>query len=191
MNDKVFDKFPILETDRLKLVRHDLSHADDMYTLRTDEQVMAYLDVYPPKSVSDIEIKIKENIKDFDDKKGINWIITKKDSPEAIGYMGLWRIDQTNHRGELGYALKREYWNQGIATEAATKIINFGFDDIQLNTVMANTNPLNSSSQALLKKLGFVREAYFRQDYFFDGRYLDSAIYGLIKDDWKFSTDKK
>jgi len=50
---------------------------------------------------------------------------------------------------------------------------------------MANTNPLNSASQSLLTKLGFIKEAHFRQDYYFDGQYLDSAIYGLIKEDCK------
>jgi len=185
MNEAVFDSFPLLETERLQLVRHSLDHAEDMYQLRTDTEVMKYLDVHPPKSISDIENKIKENISDFDNKKGINWILKLKESPEAIGYMGLWRIDKKNNRGEVGYALKQEYWNKGIATEAGKCIINFGFDILKLHTIMANTNPLNSASQSLLTKLGFIKEAHFRQDYYFDGQYLDSAIYGLIKEDWK------
>jgi len=78
MNEAVFDSFPLLETERLQLVRHSLDHAEDMYQLRTDTEVMKYLDVHPPKSISDIENKIKENISDFDNKKGINWILKLK-----------------------------------------------------------------------------------------------------------------
>lgn len=186
MNESVFDKFPVLYTDRLRLVRHDLSHAADMYQLRTDAEVVKYLDTHLPKSITDIENKIKENIENFNNKIGINWIIQLKDSKEAIGYMGIWRIDKHNNRGELGYALKKSYWQLGIATEAAKSVINFGFREMEIHTIMANTNPHNKASQALLTKLGFIQEAYFRQDYFFDGQYLDSAIYGLIKEDWLF-----
>ena len=186
MNEKVFDRFPILNTDRLQLVRHSLDHANDMYELRTDKDVMKFLDTSPPKSISDIENKIKENISNFDDKVGINWIIQLKESKEAIGYLGIWRIDKQNNRGELGYAIKKKFWQKGIATEAAKTVINYGFDQMELNTIMANTNPQNKPSQSLLSKLGFIQEAHFRQDYYFDGKYLDSAIYGLIKEDWKF-----
>lgn len=186
MNEKVFDKFPVLQSERLSFVRHSLDHAEDMYALRTNPDVMQYLDVHPPKSIIDIENKIKENISNFDDKVGINWIIKMKGSDEAIGYMGIWRIDKYNNRGEIGYALKKKYWNKGVATEAAKTIINYGFQEMQLHTIKANTNPENKGSQNLLTKLGFLKEAHFRQDYYFDAQYLDSAIYGLIKEEWKF-----
>jgi len=71
-----------------------------------------------------------------------------------------------------------------MATEAVTAIIRFGFENIGLHTMMANTNPSNEASQGLLKKLGFQQEAYHRQDYFFDGAYLDSAIFGLLRSDF-------
>ncbi|MFT6335844.1 MAG: ribosomal-protein-alanine N-acetyltransferase [Saprospiraceae bacterium] len=100
--------------------------------------------------------------------------------------MGICRIDKHNNRGELGYALKKQFWNKGIASEAAKVVINYGFSKMELNTIMANTNPLNVGSKALLTKLGFFYEAHFRQDYYFDGKYLDSDIYGLIKKDWKY-----
>ncbi len=185
MNESVFTSFPILQTERLDLVRHNKVHAADMFALRTDDDVMLFLDTHPPKSITDIENKIQENISNFDNKIGINWIIKIKESDEAIGYMGIWRVDKHNNRGEIGYAIKKEFWNKGIASEAARTIINYGFSQMELNTIMANTNPKNLASQSLLKKLGFVQEALFRQDYFFDGKYLDSAIYGLIKEDWK------
>jgi len=185
MNEIVFATFPSLQTKRLELVRHNKKHASDMFALRTDDEVMQFLDTHPPNNIKDIENKIQENISNFDDRIGINWIIKMKNAEEAIGYIGIWRIDKQNNRGEIGYALKKEYWNKGIATEATIKVINFGFSKMQLHTIMANTNPKNLASQALLKKLGFIQEAYFRQDYYFNGKYLDSAIYGLIKEDWE------
>ena len=187
MNEIVFEKFPILETKRLNLIRHSLDHAENLYALRTDRDVMKYLDAHPPSSVKDTETKIKENIACFDNKVGINWIIEEKKSKEVIGYMGIWRIDKHNNRGEIGYALHKKFWKRGLASEAAKIIINYAFQNMELHTLKANTNPDNINSQHLLQKLGFIKEAHFRQDYYFDGVYLDSAIYGLIKQDWKFS----
>ncbi len=184
MNENVFHQFPVLESERLVLVRHSLDHIADMYALRTDKTVMKYLDTHPPKSMQDIEAKIEENISNFDNKVGVNWVITLKESNETIGYMGIWRIDKPNNRGEIGYALKKDHWNQGIATEAAKTIINFAFRKMELHTIKANVNPDNIASHHLLTKLGFKKEAHFRQDYFFDGKYLDSAIYGLLNEDW-------
>jgi len=184
MNDSVFQSFPTLATDRLTLCRHDLSDTADMFVLRSDPEVMKYLDTYPAKSKEEIKEKILEIRKDFDEKIGINWIVKLHNKEEAIGYMSLWRIDKNNNRGEIGYALKKEYWRKGIAKEAAEAIINFSFETVGLNTLMANTNTKNIASQNLLKKLGFMQEAHFREDFYFDGKYLDSAIFGLTKRDW-------
>ncbi|MFT4534897.1 MAG: ribosomal-protein-alanine N-acetyltransferase [Saprospiraceae bacterium] len=186
MNESVFNSFPTLHTERLDLIRHHISHAPDMFELSTDNEVIQFLDTQYPRSIIDIENKIQENISNFNDKIGVNWIINIKDSDEAIGYMGIWRVDKHNNRGELGYALKKKYWKNGIASEAAKTIINYGFSTMELQTIKANTNPSNIGSQALLTKLGFIQEAHFRQDYYFDGKYLDSTIYGLIKEDWKY-----
>lgn len=95
-------------------------------------------------------------------------------------------IGKHNNQGEVGYSLKTKYRGKGIASEADKAIINFGFSKMKINRIMANTNPLKTVSQDLLIKLGFIREAQFRQNYYFDGKHLDSDIYGLIKVDLKY-----
>ena len=184
MNTEVFLQFPVIETERMQLVRHDMRHAEQMFKLRTNTSVMKYLDAPMPKDIDEVRSKIRENIDSFDHKSGIPWVITLKEDGTAIGYASIWKIDHKNHRGEVGYALLPDYWGKGMATEAVTAIIRFGFENIGLHTMMANTNPSNEASQGLLKKLGFQQEAYHRQDYFFDGAYLDSAIFGLLRSDF-------
>lgn len=184
MDLSVFDNFPKLTTERLYLNRHELSDALPMFELRSDPEVMRFMDANPASNVSQIESKISEIRNDFDNKKGINWTIRLKDESKVIGYMSLWRIDFKNHRGEIGYAIKKEYWKRGISIEAAIAVINFGFDKLKLNTIMANTNIDNTPSHSLLEKLNFSKEAYHREDFFFNGKYLDSMIFGLTKSDW-------
>jgi len=185
MDYSVFDTFPNLSTKRLTLQLHEESDVGDLFILRSDPQVMTYMDKPPSKDKSEVLERIKEIRQDFADQKGINWTIKLKNSNEVIGYMSLWRIDHQNHRVEIGYALKKEFWKQGISFEAAKKVIDFAFYKLKAHSIMANLNPLNKSSEALLLKLGFKQEAHFREDYYFDGKYMDSAIFCLLESDWK------
>lgn len=185
MDYTVFDTFPELNTDRLMLRLHTKEDADDILELRSDPDVMKYMDQHPPKDKTEVLANIKEIHKDFKDKKGINWTIKLKGSTEAIGYMSFWRIDHSNHRLEMGYALKKSHWNKGIAIEAGKAAIDFAFEKLKAHSIMANINPKNIASEALLQKLGFQKEAYFRENYHFDGQFLDSAIYCLLKSDLK------
>jgi ribosomal-protein-alanine N-acetyltransferase len=64
--------------------------------------------------------------------------------------------------------------------EAMTAVINYGFDDLKLHSIEANVNPGNASSIRLLERSGFIREAYHRENYYYNGHFLDSAIYSLV-----------
>ena len=66
-------------------------------------------------------------------------------------------------------------------SEVLDTIIDYGFTKIGLHSIEANVNPENQASIRLLEKHGFAREAYFRENYYFNGNFLDSAIYSLIK----------
>ena len=185
MNYQVFESFPTLKTERLDLFNYEVKDAADLFELQTDPVVMAYMDRPMPKDLAEVQQKIKEIRKDFENKKGINWTIRLKGQSKVIGYIGFWNIDHKNHRVEIGYSLKKEYWNKGLATEAAGALINFAFETLQAHSICANINPNNKPSRALLNKLGFRQEAYFREDYYHEGQFLDSAIFGLIESDWK------
>ena len=141
MDYSVFESFPILVTERLTLQLHEESDADDLFILRSDPKVMAYMDKPLATDKSVILQKVREIRKDFEDQKGINWTIKFKSSKETIGYMSLWRIDHSNHRVEIGYALKKEYWKKGISFEAAQRVIDFAFNDLKAHSIMANINP--------------------------------------------------
>jgi [ribosomal protein S5]-alanine N-acetyltransferase len=70
-------------------------------------------------------------------------------------------------------------------TEAMRTIFKFGFDELNLHSLEANINPLNNNSRAVLKKMGFQKEAYFRENYYYNGDYLDSEIYSLLNSDFQ------
>lgn len=185
INDNIFIDFPKLETKRLYLTEFVKSDAKELFKMRSDARVLKYLDRNPHRTVEESELMIDTMISTYNSKAGINWIIREKDNLDVIGYIGYWRLIRENLRAEIGYALKPEYWGNGYMNEALTKVIEFGFKEFCLHSIEANVNPNNISSIKLLEKLGFKREAHFKEDYFYNGKFLDSAIYSLLETDYE------
>ena len=175
-----FNPFPIIETERLVLREVVDADAHEIFILRTDPRVIKYLDRAPATSMEEVHQFI-HTIKDAQTKNtGICWAIALKDNPQLIGTIAIWKIDIDHHRGEIGYTLQADYHGRGIMHEALKAALDYGFYTMNLHSVEANVNPNNASSIKLLERNNFIREAYFKENYFFDGKYLDSAIYSLL-----------
>lgn len=176
-----FPSFPLLETERLILREHALTDTNELFNMRTNEEVMRYIDRERPKTIQDIETFITTFNDGFKQGQHIAWVMALKEKPEVmIGSIGYWRTNLANHRAEIGYMLLPEYWRKGIVSEALASTIAFGFNEIKLHSIQANINPDNDASRQILLKHGFVKEAYFREDYYFNGKFMDSEIYSLL-----------
>ncbi|MES2417463.1 MAG: GNAT family N-acetyltransferase [Bacteroidota bacterium] len=176
-----FTSFPALETERLILREHLTTDTEALFALRTNEEVMRFIDRERPKSLSDITTFITTFNEGFKQGQHIAWVIALKENPDLmIGSIGYWRTNLANYRAEIGYMLHQHYWRKGIISEALNKTIAFGFEDIGLHSIQANINPGNNASRQILLKHGFVKEAYFKEDYYFNGQFLDSEIYGIV-----------
>ncbi|MGS2725292.1 GNAT family N-acetyltransferase [Psychroserpens sp. BH13MA-6] len=184
INDDIFDAFPELESKRLSYRAYRLQDASALYDIRGHKSVAKYMDSEIPKSDQDTKQRIQKMQSDFQNKKGITWAIIDKDSGKLIGDFGIWRIDKANARGEIGYVLHPDYWGKGYMSEATHTIISFGFNHMKLHSFEANVNPMNSNSKAMLLKFGFRLEAHFRENYYYNGQFLDSEIYCLLKSDF-------
>lgn len=182
--EEYFDQFPQLATARLLLRKLELKDAKDIQQIRSHPEVMHYMDSRPHASEKDSEKFILENLEIFEKRKGLFWALAEKESGKFLGDFAFWKIDYKNSRAEIGYTLKPEFWGKGIMKEAMLRALNFGFNDLQLHSVEANINPGNNNSRRLLLGIGFRKEAYFRENYFFDGKYLDSEIYSLLASDF-------
>ncbi len=175
-----FPYFPELSTERLILRAHISADAPALFSLRTSDEVMRYIDRERPKEILEIEAKIQLINESFETNGMLIWVIAFKDSPlEMIGEIGFYRTDYANHRAEIGYMVQPAHWRKGVISEALKKVIDFGFQTINLHSISANINPGNDASRQILLKHGFVKEAYFKEHYYFNGKFLDSEIYGL------------
>ncbi len=184
IDKSIFEHFPELESERL-FYRNILEEDRlDIFDIRSNDEVMKFMDKFKMVSVEDSEKFINSIIKTYKNKNGINWGIVEKSSNKLIGYFGFWKIIEENCRAEIGYALIPKFWHKGYMTEAMKTIIPFGFNKIKLHSIEANVNADNENSIKLLEKLGFKKEAYFRENYLFNNKFIDSVIYSLLNRDF-------
>jgi len=91
----------------------------------------------------------------------------------------------TKHRcAELGFGIRRDLWGQGLATEAARLIVDFGFQALGLHRVTAGHHPDNRASARVLHRLGMTREGRLRESLLAYGRWRDSIIYSVLEHEW-------
>lgn len=86
---------------------------------------------------------------------------------------------------ELAYWFAPEHHGQGFGSDAATRMIQYAFEDRNLRRVAARVGSFNDASIGLLESLGFVREGTLRQAAWFRGEYHDMYWYGLLRKDWR------
>jgi len=175
-----FDPFPELRTERLLLRKITDDDVEQIFKMRSDKNVMKYIGKKPIVTMAEAKDWIKLIKDSLSINSGITWGITEINQTTLIGTIGLWRIIKENYRAEIGYMLLPEYWKKGFTKEAILKVVKYGFDEMKLHSIEAHISPKNVGSATVLEKTGFVREAYFKEDFFYDGVFEDTAIYSLL-----------
>ena len=102
-----------------------------------------------------------------------------------VGGLGFNVIKQSNNSAEIGYMLGKEWNGKGIITKSCKALIHYGFNNLNLNKVTIKAAIKNLKSRAIPEKLGFKQEGVLLDDELLYGVYLDTAIYGMLKRDWK------
>jgi len=159
-----------------------MSEQDDeeIFFLRSDKEILRFLDRDPAKTIVEAREWMRMINEGIDNNEHIAWAIALKSDPKLIGTITFWNVQKEHYRAEIGYALHPQFQGQGIMQEAIAAVLDYGFNTVKLHSVEANVNPNNAASIHLLERNGFVREAYHRENYYYNGHFLDSAIYSLI-----------
>lgn len=176
-----FSPFPQIKTKRLLLRRMTEEDAPELLFLRSDDTVMLYIDREKTKSLAEAAAFIQRINTGIDNHENIMWAITLADLPETmIGTICFWNIKNQHYRAEVGYMLHPDYWRKGLMKEALIAVNEFGFKEMKLHSIEGHINPENAASGMLLEKCGYLREAYFKEDFYFRGKFIDTAIYSLL-----------
>lgn len=114
--------------------------------------------------------------------RSVNWAIRNKEGA-LIGGIGFhdFRLGQS-HKAELGYWLAKSYWGQGIMTDAAKKIAEFGLSEFGLSRITANVFDFNLGSTRVLEKAGFQLEGLLRNHYKKNGKIFNGKLYARVRE---------
>ena len=176
-----FQPFPELKTKRLLLRKLVIDDAPLLYILRSDERIMEFLGRPKASSLTEVEEFIKKINSGIDEGENILWGISMLDEPnKLIGTICYWQFNRESCRVETGYVLHPDYWRKGIMKEALLKIIDYGFDVMKLHSIEARLAPANIASISLLESTGFVKEGHFKEDFYYDGKFLDTLVYSRL-----------
>ncbi len=176
-----FLPFQNLASERLLLRQITDEDVNEVFALRSNKETMKYI---PRPLCVDLEDAMR-HIKMIQDKiesgEGINWAVTLNGSNKLIGIAGHYRMKWEHFRSEIGYMFLPEYHGKGIATETISLLVKYGFEQMNMHSLEGIIDPENMASAKVLEKNGFVKEAHFIENEFFDGRFLDTTIYSLVK----------
>lgn len=155
MTNRIFTPFPILKTERLTLRQLVNADYNEIFALRSDDNVNKYLDRKPSKSIDDAKNFIQTINENIQRKDSLYWAITFNGTDKLIGTICLFNFSNGNLKAEIGYELLPNFQGKGIMQEATSKVIDFGIQHIGLNLIEAYTHSENRSSTKLLEKLNF------------------------------------
>lgn len=111
--------------------------------------------------------------------------IVLRNSGELVGRIGLHISRPEWSEGLLWYVLRRDRWGEGIMTEAARRMLQFGFEDLSMRRVVADTDPANIGSIRVLEKLGFRLEGHFLQNQWLKGRWVDTLSFAILASEFR------
>ncbi|MET3290867.1 UNVERIFIED_CONTAM: ribosomal-protein-alanine N-acetyltransferase [Brevibacillus sp. OAP136] len=174
---------PVLETERLRLRPLEQSDADAVQTLAGNVEVArTTLSIPHPYPDGAAEAWIRSAHQSATTGEHYAFAIVRKVDGALLGCISL-GVTKPHNRAELGYWLGVPYWGQGYVTEAARRILTFGFTELSLNKIIAIAMTKNPASVSVMRKIGMKHEGTFRQHIMKWGVYEDVVYYGIVKSD--------
>ena len=171
--------FPTIESQRIILRELIESDVTSLYEVYSNEKAMRHWDSMPHSDVSITLKALHRMVELWYLQQGVSWGVVIKDSQKLIGQCSLhsWNIEQKE--AQLGYIINPQYWGNGYGSEVLKIIVNFGLNQLCLNTIIAEIDPNNLTSAAILEKHGFSVSEHRKNDLIVNGIYHDTNIYTL------------
>ena len=151
---------PVLETERLLLRKFDAQDMEALFAIFSDKDVNAYLPWFPLQSLDEAKTFFEEKYAAaYRQSSGYKYAVCLKTDPAPVGYVHVGGDD--SH--DLGYGLRKEYWHQGIVTEACKAVVA-QLKKSGVPYITATHDVHNPRSGAVMKKIGMTyRYSYQEQ----------------------------
>jgi len=176
--------FPVLETQRLTLRVITPDDTADLEEWLPDPALYTYWGRPPHKNELHPGERFIDSRPHIVRKPVVEfvWGMALRSNGKVVGEMCVLSIEN-NRMAKVAYRLAKEYWGQGLTTEALRAAVEFCFERTELQRLWASADALNIGSCRVLEKSGFLREGYIRQGKM-QTTYGDYCLYGMLREDY-------
>ena len=106
---------------------------------------------------------------------------------KIAGVCGYLPLNKKDRIGEIGYWMGAEYEGLGIMTRSVDRVVEMGFEQLDLNRIEIRCATGNRRSRAVAERLGFVQEGILMQDEWLYDHFVDKVVYSKLKSEYKAS----
>ncbi|MBP0723734.1 GNAT family N-acetyltransferase [Bacillus sp. RG28] len=179
----VFDQFPQLVSDDLVLKKIEVDNLEKLYEIYSNVRVFEYCGIIPKSNKETIKSMIGHFERDYNKKTRIKWGIFSNDV--LVGIIEACDFNKKVDMVTIGYFLAEAYWGKGIASKALKMVVEFLFEQVEVNRIQAEVMPTNEISKKVLLKNGFLKEGTLRQATLWSSKgIVDLEIYGRLKSEY-------
>jgi ribosomal-protein-alanine N-acetyltransferase len=178
------EELPTIEGSRVRLRPLTSDDASSMLTIFGDPEVIRFWSSPALTDLAAATDLLDEIRKAFNERRLFQWGISLKDADEVLGTCTLYNLSECHRRAEVGFALRRDSWGKGLASDALEALIKFAFEVLALHRLEADVDPDNVRSRRLLERQGFQLEGRLRERWHHLGEVCDGLCLGLLKREW-------
>jgi ribosomal-protein-alanine N-acetyltransferase len=176
-----------IETERLILRRYEDRDVGDIleYSRKADFWLARSLDWTPTGESVRAYFEAQADQRPEESPHWFNLMMELKSERKVVGCVGIGVTNKEKRQASIGWMLGCRYQGQGLATEAARALVDFGFGSMGLHRIFARTGRANTRSWLLMERLGMRREAHFRQSDKVRDEWADEFVYAILAHEWK------
>lgn len=177
----IFSHMPQLRTERLLLRRMMVSDCYDMYEYARLSEVTKYLTWYPHPNVEYTKEYLSHLSHHYQLGDFYDWAVILKGENKMIGTCGFTRFHFPHDAAEVGYVINPKYRGLGIAPEALSEVLRFGFERLGLHRIEARYIPENEASRRVMEKVGMRFEGILHGSMRIKDSYRDVGVCAVIR----------
>ena len=156
----------LFETERLIVRHYTNDDGNNFFLLNGDEEIMRF--IRPVKTREETDLFLLEILQKQKENTAVGrWAVTKRNTGEFVGSFAFIPIEGTDksdsHRMQLGYALLKQSWGKGYATELTMAGLQYVFTKTRLTEIFAVSEVPNLASQKVLLKAGFILHSTYTE----------------------------
>ena len=182
---RLFSHIPTLETDRLILRGMRVSDAPDMFEYARRPSVTEYLTWNPHTTIDETREYLTYVGQRYRTGDFYDWAMVDKETGRMIGTCGFTSFNCPADSAEIGYVLNPAYQGRGLATEAVRRVLQFGFEELNLHRIEAHFIQGNDASRRLMERVGMTFEGFARESMKIKGKYRTIGTCAILRGEFE------